>query len=309
MEDKKLMKSVMEKDGPGGRLQSLKLPRDLSLGIAKPKKQYTPNLNVVRNKDKTKEFLKKMDQKRKDRPSNREKHDKHDHKQRYLQSTGVFSQGTGEVKRLNSHMEKRVNLRDSSTVSNMVLPTINRNTWTVNKKAEDVVLDELMNCDVDSDDEKASFAPLTLSSEPTKVKKEIIKIKKEENDIYENLPDPFNYDHYNEENPALALVKLPDSFAGKGLSDDPNVKKLFDYPLSNMLEGQIGKLVIRRSGKMEVQIGRIGYQLNPENSFESKEELAAIVEGHNGETCIAVLGNILNNFVMYPDFDSILKKK
>jgi hypothetical protein len=131
MEDKKLMKSVMEKDGPGGRLQSLKLPRDLSLGIAKPKKQYTPNLNVVRNKDKTKEFLKKMDQKRKDRPSNREKHDKHDHKQRYLQSTGVFSQGTGEVKRLNSHMEKRVNLRDSSTVSNMVLPTINRNTWTI----------------------------------------------------------------------------------------------------------------------------------------------------------------------------------
>jgi DNA-directed RNA polymerase III subunit RPC4 len=104
-------------------------------------------------------------------------------------------------------------------------------------------------------------------------------------------------------------VKLPDSFAGKGLSDDPNVKKLFDYPLSNMLEGQIGKLVIRRSGKMEVQIGRIGYQLNPENTFESKEELAAIVEGHNGETCIAVLGNILNNFVMYPDFDSILKKK
>lgn len=39
-----------------GRLTSLALPRDLSLGGSKQKKVYTPNLNVVRNKNKPKEY-------------------------------------------------------------------------------------------------------------------------------------------------------------------------------------------------------------------------------------------------------------
>ncbi|XP_044272112.1 DNA-directed RNA polymerase III subunit RPC4-like [Tribolium madens] len=307
MDEKKFLKNVSDKEVPGGRLQSLKLPRDLSLGIAKPKKQYTPNLNVVRNKDKTKEFLKKMDQKRKDRTGHKVRHDKQDHKPKFVQSTGVFSQGTGEIKRLTPHnSEPRVSFRNSSTVSNLVLPTINRNSWTVNKKAEEAVLDELANCDIDSDEEKMSFKPLTLSLDSVRKVKKEVNVKKEED--LEFVPEPFNSD-YSEESPALALVKLPDSFAGKGLSDDPNVKKLFDYTLKDMLEGQIGKLVIRKSGKMEVHIGRIKYELSPESTFESKEELATITEGPNGENCIAILGNVLNNFIMFPDFESLLSKK
>lgn len=41
--------------GTEKRLQSLKLPRDLTLGGTKPKKVFVPNLNVARNKDKAKE--------------------------------------------------------------------------------------------------------------------------------------------------------------------------------------------------------------------------------------------------------------
>ncbi|EFA09807.1 DNA-directed RNA polymerase III subunit RPC4 [Tribolium castaneum] len=306
MDEKKFLKNVSDKEVSGGRLQSLKLPRDLSLGIAKPKKQYTPNLNVVRNKDKTKEFLKKMDQKRKDRTGHRDRHNRQDQKPKFVQSSGVFSQGTGEIKRLTSHnSEPRVSFRDNSTVSNMVLPTINRNSWTVNKKAEEAVLDELANCDIDSDDEKMSFKPLTLSLDPVRRVKKEVSVKKED---LEFVPEPFNSEH-SEENPALALVKLPDSFAGKGLSDDPNVKKLFDYTLKDMLEGQIGKLVIRRSGKMEVHIGRVKYELSPENTFEAREDLATITEGPNGENSIAVLGSVLHNFIMFPDYDSLLSKK
>lgn len=37
------------------RLQSLKLPRDLTLGGTKPKKTFAPNLNATRNKEKAKE--------------------------------------------------------------------------------------------------------------------------------------------------------------------------------------------------------------------------------------------------------------
>lgn len=44
-------------NGPmNGRLGSLSLPRDLTLGGSRVnKKVYKPNLNVVRNKDKVKE--------------------------------------------------------------------------------------------------------------------------------------------------------------------------------------------------------------------------------------------------------------
>lgn len=37
-----------------GRLTSLSIKRDLSLGGNKPKKIYKPNLNVIRNKNKAK---------------------------------------------------------------------------------------------------------------------------------------------------------------------------------------------------------------------------------------------------------------
>lgn len=295
----------MEKESSGGRLQSLKLPRDLSLGLQKTKKQYAPNLNVVRNKDKTKELIKKMDQKRKEK-TNRQKNEKSDHKQRFLQSAGVFSQGSGEIKRnSNQNLERRVNYRDNSLMSDRVLPTINKNnSWNANKK--EAVMDDINNCDIDSDEEKLSLRPLTLEKVDSKDGKTVV--KKESLEKLGVIPEPFN-DDYSEDNPALCLVKLPDSFAGKGLSDDPNIKKLFDYPLSGMLEGQIGKLIIRKSGKIQAQIGKITYELNPENTFESKEELAAIIQGDNSKSCITILGDVLNNFVMYPDYDSIINKK
>lgn len=50
---------------------------------------------------------------------------KKNHKKKFVQSSKIFSQGTGEIKRGNK--EKRVSFRNNSTVYNMVLPTINRN--------------------------------------------------------------------------------------------------------------------------------------------------------------------------------------
>lgn len=49
-----LKKMIKQENISSGRLSSLRLPRDLSLGGTKPKKVYTPNLNVIRNKDKSK---------------------------------------------------------------------------------------------------------------------------------------------------------------------------------------------------------------------------------------------------------------
>lgn len=58
MNEKKYMnlKKLIKEENIPVRLQSLKTPRDLDLGGPKvPKKQFIPNLNVVRNKNKVKE--------------------------------------------------------------------------------------------------------------------------------------------------------------------------------------------------------------------------------------------------------------
>lgn len=53
------LKKFIKEETPGGqRLNSLRLPRDLTLGgpVVKPtKKNFVPNLKIVRNKEKAKE--------------------------------------------------------------------------------------------------------------------------------------------------------------------------------------------------------------------------------------------------------------
>ncbi|KAF5281225.1 hypothetical protein FQR65_LT14818 [Abscondita terminalis] len=83
-----------------GRLQSLRLPKELNLGGTKPKKVYTPNLNAIRNKDKQNLIT---------RPNRNHKNSHHrslnnaikreNKRPKYIQPEGVFSQGIGEVKR------------------------------------------------------------------------------------------------------------------------------------------------------------------------------------------------------------------
>lgn len=80
------------KDGSPARLQSLRLPRDLSLGGTKCKKKqlYKPNVNVVRNKFK----LASEKKSEKVKPKKEKEFNKH----RFVQSAGVFSQGINSVK-------------------------------------------------------------------------------------------------------------------------------------------------------------------------------------------------------------------
>lgn len=53
------LKKLIKEDTPRGhRLNSFRLPRDLTLGgpiTKQPKKNFVPNVNIVRNKEKAKE--------------------------------------------------------------------------------------------------------------------------------------------------------------------------------------------------------------------------------------------------------------
>ncbi|XP_019881120.1 DNA-directed RNA polymerase III subunit RPC4 isoform X2 [Aethina tumida] len=313
--EEKLLKNLIKNEKPGGnRLKSIRMPRDLNLGGTKPKKVYTPNLNVVRNKDKNKEFIKKNEPKQRGRAS-LDKSKTNTRQSQYVQSSGVFADGMGaDTVRFR---DRRSNIRDNEERSSMAVPTIKKDQkWEVNKVNEDRVIDDIMgNDNEDSDDEKLSLKPVTWCEQDFKLPPAPkLTIKSEEPTItrfskYDSF-DPlteFREDCYSDDNPNLSIWNLPESFAGKGFSDDPKVTKVLDYPLSMMLEGQIGKLVIRKSGKMQVQIGNVMYDLESADSNPTKEDIVSISD-NGGKLNASVLGPIQNRFILNPNWEMLLKQ-
>nr|XP_023016237.1 DNA-directed RNA polymerase III subunit RPC4-like [Leptinotarsa decemlineata] len=316
---KKLIKGDSE---IGKRLQSVRLPPDLSLGGPKlPKRQFAPNLNATRNKDKPKEILKKNEHKHKERNNDRKPIKFKE--QNIIQSSGIFSEGAGGDIIRTSRWTRGDN-DGSSGLPSMTMPTFKKHSYQIDKRTEDNVLDDIIGCDEDSKDEKLPFHPVPWQTKQIMPVKQ--EIKKEEHFDFSNVMQDFNsvklecsdyqMDDHKEylgansasnDNPSMALWRLPDSFSGKGLSDDPNCKTLFDYGLNDMIEGKIGKLLIRKSGKVEVQIGRIKYHLEPSDVDIYREEVVSVEADSKNQMVAAVLGQIQNRYSLYPDWETLMK--
>ncbi|CAG9816943.1 unnamed protein product [Phaedon cochleariae] len=327
---KKLIK-VEPNSGQTQRLQSLRLPRDLSLGGTKiQKKQFVPNVNVARNKQNIKEIVKKNGFEKKGRNNWEDNKNGNRNKSRgkYVESSGIFSEGAGSITphHVSYKSDRSGEKENDGAVAAMVIPTIQRNTFEIDKETEDNVLNQLVGYyNEEEDDEKYPFQPITWQNSFSKeIKHELNAIKIEKDDVESKNTQGFiqpklepldytssNYaegeyfeeDSLNNDKPSLSLWSLPDSFAGKGLSDDPNCTKLFDYCLNDMLEGKIGKLVIRKSGKIEVHIGQVKYNLEP-GDIDAYEEKIVSMETEKLQHA-AVLGQIRNRYFLHPDWDSL----
>ncbi|XP_056646119.1 DNA-directed RNA polymerase III subunit RPC4-like [Diorhabda sublineata] len=318
-----LKKMIKEEPGTHVRLQSLKLPRELNLGASKQtKKVFVPNLNVKRNKEKAKEFNKK-DERGKERV--KEKKEKHrDNSPKYVQSSGVFSEGVGSDLRTNRWTGSRSD-KENDNAPIISMPTIKKNSFQVDKKTEDSVFNKITGCDEESDDEKLPFKPIFWQNQLKK--SSLIKnensIKVEQNNLSEKTLTPIfkkiklepeqllsnefiKEEHLNTEHPSMSLWAMPPSFAGKGLSDDPNCKKIFDFCLRDMQEGQIGKILVRKSGKVEVHIGKMAYELEPEEYIPYKEDIISLNHMNKGKPKAAVLGNVKNRYSLIPHWDRLL---
>ncbi|KAK9889348.1 hypothetical protein WA026_004622 [Henosepilachna vigintioctopunctata] len=320
--DAKLLKNLMKKkpeEPTNNRLQSLRLPRDLSLGGTKPKKTYAPNLNVVRNKDKAKEVLKNLDRKRKERVKTEPKNRQFGDSQRYVQSTGIFSDGAAEQRRSTAHSERSFHSKSENDPSGVIsVPTYNKYKWNVDSKKEDSVFEELIKDEEieDEKEEKMPLLPLMWENVGNKGLLSKIKIENELNGdsrehvaVRPKVHPFFSKLDEGQGNVRLSLMKLPDSLAGKGLSDDPNVKKIFDFPLNVMLEGKIGTLQLKRSGKMYITIGHVKYLLESTDFFSSKESIAAFTKPslEKDQPQFAVFGNVEHRFVVNPMWNCLLK--
>nr|XP_022912171.1 uncharacterized protein LOC111423156 [Onthophagus taurus] len=144
------------------RLTSLTMKRDLSLGASKPKKIYKPNLNVVRNKDKSKEMIKLVQEQvkqKRDRHANRQNFRKEQPKN--IQVSGVFSQGFGSgERRQTSGFERRDYTRDVDTQSET--PKIKKKWTWENTDDEKMDYDPLVNKDDDTSEEEGEYQPIRL---------------------------------------------------------------------------------------------------------------------------------------------------
>lgn len=281
---KKLSLKSLIKGTNSSRLQSLRLPRDLSLGETKvpPKKVYKPNVHAVRNKNK----VQKSKNNEKSKFANTRKQEKN--KERFVQSAGVFSEGIGATLNPQKKPEIKNMLKESQFSKNpnyadFMKASIHDNHSHIKRKVQS----DLKTEESDSEpDEKVPFAPFDWDKN--------IKLSgtKTEIDYLNQLPP----DYRNEtDQTSLALWQLPDSFAKKG-------KKSLDFQLSDTPEGQIGKITVHKSGKYEVTIANTKLVLDP--SLEAfYEEVVCL--NPDTQNCY-VLGELKNRFILSPEWGILL---
>lgn len=125
----------------------------------------------------------------------------------------------------------------------------------------------------------------------------------------------------------LLFIQLPDTIPGQPKTSSPEKPrkegktedkrssqiKPLDPPdkaavpvLSDFSEGLIGKLQIRKSGKVQLVMGNVTLDVSEGAAFSFLQQLVCVrmSEGLTGD--MAVLGNITHKLVCSPDFETLL---
>lgn len=278
------IKNFIKNSSPS-RLQSLRLPRDLSLGGTKiqQKKVYKPNVNVIRNKNKT------------EKPKNTEiskpklvKEKQEKMKDKLIQSTGVFSEGIGPNLGKQMKTEKKLILKETKPLKNLNFPDFVKQSTKTKKNIQDLTPNELKIDKSDSDSEdKLPFAPSTWDGD-------FLGVKCESKEWSNKLPNEFR-NSTDLTSSVLTLWQLPDSFTNRG-------KKLTDFHLPDMPEGQIGKLIVHKSGKFEVSLANTNFLLDSTLDSFFEDVICLNIDTKNS----FVLGEVKNRFILSPDWSFLL---
>ncbi|XP_029383722.1 DNA-directed RNA polymerase III subunit RPC4 isoform X2 [Echeneis naucrates] len=138
-------------------------------------------------------------------------------------------------------------------------------------------------------------------------------------------------------NEELFLMQLPDCMPGRvpGEKEDPGVGSATEQPakkeskgedkrstllqaqavvkegsplLSQLPEGLLGKLQIRKSGKVELKLGDIVMDVSEGAAFSFLQQLVSVhlANGRTGD--MIVLGNVQHKLVLSPDFQALLRQ-
>ncbi|KAM9311136.1 DNA-directed RNA polymerase III subunit RPC4 [Gastrophryne carolinensis] len=130
---------------------------------------------------------------------------------------------------------------------------------------------------------------------------------------------------------ALFFMQLPDTLPGQPLSqesrpvrsevqtEDGHTLLVKDKSqenaaeetcsLQDVSEGQIGKLVVRKSGKVQLILGKVTLDVTMGTSSSFLQELVSIGVGEARRGEMMVLGHVQHKLVCSPDFESLLEKR
>ncbi|KAH0623126.1 hypothetical protein JD844_031110 [Phrynosoma platyrhinos] len=79
--------------------------------------------------------------------------------------------------------------------------------------------------------------------------------------------------------------------------------------LGGLSEGQVGKLLIRKSGKVQLVLGRVTLDVTMGTPCSFLQELVSVGIGDNRSGEMIVLGHVKHKLVCAPDFESLLEHK
>nr|XP_056716899.1 DNA-directed RNA polymerase III subunit RPC4 [Euleptes europaea] len=79
--------------------------------------------------------------------------------------------------------------------------------------------------------------------------------------------------------------------------------------LGDLSEGQVGKLLIRKSGKVQLVLGRVTLDVTMGTPCSFLQELVSVGIGDNRSGEMIVLGHVKHKLVCAPDFESLLEHR
>ncbi|XP_015269711.1 PREDICTED: DNA-directed RNA polymerase III subunit RPC4 [Gekko japonicus] len=79
--------------------------------------------------------------------------------------------------------------------------------------------------------------------------------------------------------------------------------------LGDLSEGQVGKLLVRKSGKVQLVLGRVTLDVTTGTPCSFLQELVSVGIGDNRSGEMIVLGHVKHKLVCAPDFESLLEHK
>ncbi|KAM6294644.1 DNA-directed RNA polymerase III subunit RPC4, partial [Aegotheles albertisi] len=79
--------------------------------------------------------------------------------------------------------------------------------------------------------------------------------------------------------------------------------------LGDLPEGQVGKLLVRRSGKVQLVLGRVTLDVTMGTPCSFLQELVSVGIGDNRTGEMIVLGHVKHKLVCSPDFEALLEQR
>ncbi|XP_063700664.1 DNA-directed RNA polymerase III subunit RPC4 [Culicoides brevitarsis] len=327
------------------RLPSLK-SRDLTLGglasvnmkttnTASTKREFKPNLNVQRNKNA--DVRPNLNNSTRGRGGGRGERGrgvdrgKRGHNSHLVQTQGLFSEGAGALN-IKRQISRSYSTRESGASDTLTRPTLNKINVKVDPELESKQLRDILGDDDDDmEDDKSSASSdkvMPISLDSYKVKQEDIKTlsTKFSEQLETKSEESFGDFLQQQQASQLLLLQMPDALPATVSKDVPMEEDQMDgdsaengfkkapnnfCTLHDLPEGQIGKLVRYKSGKLKLVLGS-GHSYDVTHGIDSTflQEVVSITtnrEERSGN--IVNLGKVKGKLTVTPDWPQLFNEK